>query len=137
MAVRGGGEEVAMSEQDRGGLDRGAVKWAVKEALDELLAIGEARIASRFEGGSIVLRPARGETQEKAIPIDVFFHKITMVRDRLRVLEQRINSHPRLTDSEKVELQQYITRVYGSLTSFNVLFKDKDDWFVGARGGGD
>ncbi|PYS97410.1 MAG: hypothetical protein DMF50_00875 [Acidobacteria bacterium] len=124
-----------MSDAGQGGLDRGAVKWALKEALDELLALGDAPIAARFEGGTIVLRPGKGDTQEKSIPIEVFFHKITMARDRLRVLEQKINSHPRLSDAEKVEMQQYVTRVYGSLTSFNVLFKDKDDWFVGARGG--
>jgi hypothetical protein len=125
-----------MSDEGTTGLDRGAVKWAVKEALDELLGLGEVRMASRFEGGSIVIRPGKPGTQEKVIPIDVLFHKITMVRDRLRVLEQRVNSHPKLSPEERVELQQYVTRAYGSLTSFNVLFRDRDDWFVGARGSG-
>ena len=125
-----------MSDETASGLDRGAVKWAVKEALDELLGLGEVRLASRFEGGTLVIRPGKPGTQEKTIPIDVFFHKVTMVRDRLRVLEQRINTHAKLSDEDRVELQQYVTRVYGSLTSFNVLFKDKSDWFIGARGEG-
>lgn len=115
-------------------LDRGAVKWALKDALDELLGLSDIRLSGRFEGGTLILRPGKTDTQEKAIPIEVFFHKITMVRDRLRVLEQRINSHPKLGAEDRVELQQYITRIYGSLTSFNVLFKDKDHWFIGARG---
>ena len=119
---------------EAGGLDRSQVKWALKEALDELLGLGEARLAGRFEGGTLVIRPGKPGTQEKVVPIDVFFHKITMVRDRLRVLEQRINSHPKLTPEDRVELQQYVTRAYGSLTSFNVLFRDRDDWFIGARG---
>jgi hypothetical protein len=126
-------EENEVIDEDREGLDRQAVKWAVKEALDELLGLGEARLASRFEGGALVLKPAKADAQEKSIPIAVFFHKITMVRDRLRVLEQRINNHPKLNENERVELQQYVTRVYGSLTSFNVLFKEKDDWFIGSR----
>jgi hypothetical protein len=67
------------------------------------------------------------------MPIDTFFHKIVMVRDRLRVMEQKINSSKNLDDQEKVDLQQYITRIYGSLTSFNVLFKNKSDQFVGER----
>jgi len=123
-----------MSEEGVGGLDRKGVKWALKEALDELLGLSDVHLASRFEGGSLVLRPGKPGTQEKSIPIDLFFHKIIMVRDRLRVLEQRINNHPKLANDERVELQQYVTRAYGSLTSFNVLFKNKDDWFVGARG---
>lgn len=120
-------------EQEHPALDRREVKRAVKEAVDELLGLGEVRLASRFEGGVLALRPGREGAQEKSIPIDVFFHKITMVRDRLRVLEQRINSHPKLNESDKIEMQQYVTRIYGSLTSFNVLFKEKDDWFIGSR----
>lgn len=119
---------------DTPGLDKGAVKWALKEALDELLGLSDVRLATRFEGGSLILKPGRSDAQEKAIPIEVFFHKITMARDRLRVLEQKINAHPKLAEEDKIELQQYVTRVYGTLTSFNVLFKDKDDWFIGARG---
>ena len=122
-----------MDEQEASVLDKRAVKWALKEALDEILGLGDARLAGRFEGGSLILKPGKSDTQEKAIPIEVFFHKITMVRDRLRVLEQRINSHPKLDEADKVEMQQYVARASGSLTSFNVLFKDKDDWFVGVR----
>ena len=122
-----------MSEDDREILTRRDVKQSVKEAIDELLGLGEARMAGRFNGGTVVIRPGKGDTQEKVIPIDVLFHKITMVRDRLRVLEQRINSHARLTEEDKVELQQYVTRAYGSLTSFNVLFRDRQDWFMGSK----
>jgi hypothetical protein len=122
-----------VNDEEHEGLDRRDVKWAVKEAVDELLSLGEVRLASRFEGGVLLLKPGKDGTQEKSIPIGVFFHKITMVRDRLRVLEQRINNHPKLNESDKVEMQQYVTRIYGSLTSFNVLFKEKDDWFIGSR----
>ena len=126
-----------MGDGEIQGLTRRDVKQAVKEAVDELLGLGEARLQGRFAGGTLVLRPGKSDTQEKVIPIDAFFHKVTMVRDRLRVLEQRINAHPKLSDEDKVELQQYVTRCYGSLTSFNVLFRDRAEWFIGAREPGD
>ena len=88
-------------------------------------------LSAKWEGGEVVLRPGKPGLQEKVIPIDVFFHKIVMVRDRLRVLEQKINANKVLSDVEKVELQQYVTRIYGSLTSFNVLFGQRDDQFRG------
>ena len=80
------------------------------------------------------MKPGSRELQEKTIPIEAFFHKIVMLRDRLRVLEQKINAHAVLSDEEKVDMQQYITRIYGSLTTFNVLFADKSDQFVGEKG---
>jgi hypothetical protein len=126
-----------MSDETGEALDARAVKHAVKEAIDELLGLGEVRMAGRFQGGTLVIRPGKADTQEKVIPIEALFHKVTMVRDRLRVLEQRLNTHPKLNDEERVELQQYVTRAYGSLTSFNVLFRDREDWFVGSRGAGD
>ena len=79
----------------------------------------------------MVLKPGDEDLKSKEIPVETFFHKIVMLRDRLRVLEQNINSHNKLSDEDKVNLQQYITRCYGSLTTFNVLFDRKEDWFKG------
>ncbi len=91
-------------------------------------------LGNKWVGGKIILQPSDLSIKAKEIPIEMFFHKIVMVRDRLRVLEQHINSHKVLSDEEKIDLQQYITRIYGSLTTFNVLFKDKEDYFVGEKG---
>jgi hypothetical protein len=93
-------------------------------------------IGDRWLGGHLVLKPGRAGTQEKTVPIDAFFRKIVGVRDKLRVLEQRINSHPKLDDADRLQLQEYITKAYGSLTTFNVLFADPADRFVGTGGGG-
>ncbi|MEI6900858.1 MAG: hypothetical protein WCL00_13345 [Bacteroidota bacterium] len=83
--------------------------------------------------GKLIMVPGEQGLKEKELPIEAFFHKVVMVRDRLRVLEQKINTSA-LSDEEKVELQQYITRCYGSLTTFNILFKNKEDQFVGEKG---
>jgi len=90
-------------------------------------------LGDRWLGGKLILQPADPSLKPKDMPIDDFFHKIVMLRDRLRVLEQNISSSKNLSDEEKVNIQQYITRCYGSLTSFNVLFKNKEQWFVGDK----
>jgi hypothetical protein len=79
------------------------------------------------------LQPMDQSLKPKDIPVETFFHKIVMLRDRLRVLEQKINSHPKMSEEDKIDMQQYITRIYGSLTTFNVLFRDKDNYFVGEK----
>lgn len=97
-------------------------------ALNEVVPLGE-----KWIGGKMLLQPANSDLKPKEIPVESFFHKIVMLRDRLRVLEQNINSHDKLTDEEKVNFQQYITRIYGSLTTFNILFSEKEHYFVGAK----
>jgi len=118
----------------RTGLTLAEVEEAITFVLNKYQGLTQiVKIGDKWKGGSLVMKPANSELQPKDIPIETFFHKIVMVRDRLRVLEQNINSHPNLTDEEKVEMQQYITRAYGSLTTFNVLFAEKDDYFVGQK----
>lgn len=105
---------------------------AVQNVFDQYYDVSDiVELGDKWEGGVMELRPGKEGLKSKEIPIETFFHKIVMVRDRLRVLEQNINSHKVLSDEEKVHLQQYITRVYGSLTTFNVLFSAKSDYFSG------
>ena len=91
-------------------------------------------LGDKWKGGTMILQSGDRSIKPKEVPIDAFFHKIVMARDRLRVLEQQINGHKGLSDEEKVNLQQYITRIYGSFTTFNVLFKNKEQWFIGEKG---
>lgn len=91
-------------------------------------------LGDRWQKGMLLIHPADKSLKPKEIPIEDFFHKIVMLRDRLRVMEQQINANKKLSDEDKVNLQQYITRIYGTLTTFNVLFKNKEQWFVGEKG---
>ncbi|MBP8792655.1 MAG: hypothetical protein KBH29_05700 [Lutibacter sp.] len=109
------------------------VENTLKKMLKQWSDISEiVPIADKWKGGNMILEPGDSNLQSKEIPIDTFFHKIVMVRDRIRVMEQKINSS-NLDDQEKVDLQQYITRIYGSLTTFNILFKIKEQQFSGSK----
>jgi len=96
--------------------------------VTEIVALGD-----KWKNGVMILKPGDTTLKEKEITIETFFHKIVMLRDRLRVMEQRINAHKLLSDEDKFDLQQYITRIYGSLTTFNVLFKHQGDYFIGDK----
>jgi hypothetical protein len=97
--------------------------------VSEVVPLGD-----KWKGGTMLLQPADKSQKPKEVPVEIFFHKIVMLRDRLRVLEQQLNAHKQLSDEEKVNFQQYITRIYGTLTTFNVLFRNKEQWFVGEKG---
>jgi hypothetical protein len=105
---------------------------AIREVLRE--ESQHVALAPKWEGGTLVLKPRDPQLQPKEIPLDQLLHKVVMIRDRLRVLEQKINAHEKLSDAEKVDMQSYVTKCYGSLTTFNVLFRDDRDRFVGDKG---
>ena len=116
------------------GLDMEVIEEALRNVLDEMSGITHVvEMADKCEGGNLIMQPGAEGLQSKEIPMETFFHKIVMMRDRLRVLEQSINSHKVLSDQDKVGLQQYISRCYGSMTTFNVLFTDKEDYFKGEK----
>jgi hypothetical protein len=111
------------------GMDRDGLKQVLRELLEAENLYGYPELGQRWEGGTLVLKPADPENQPKEVPLEGFFHKIVMLRDRLRVLEAKINGHDKLSERDKVELQGYISKCYGTLTTFNVLFSDKADHF--------
>ena len=110
-------------------VDRNGLKQVIRELLEEETMYGYVDMHSKWQGGEIEMKPGNTDLQSKSLPIDTLFHKIVMVRDKLRVLEAKINANDALSEGDKVDMQQYITRCYGSLTSFNVLFADKSDQF--------
>ena len=115
-------------------MTREELKDLIREAMDEERGGGVAPLAPKWEGGVAMLKPRDPALQPKELPLESLFHKVVMIRDRLRVLEQKINANSKLTDAEKVDLQAYITACYGSLTTFNVLFRDREDGFAGTGG---
>lgn len=124
----------APEEKPKNSLTLAEIEKILRFVLEEQGALQEiVPLSDKWTGGNMLLQPANPALKPKEIPVESFFHKIVMVRDRLRVLEQNINSHPSLSDQEKVNMQQYITRIYGSLTTFNILFSDKEHYFVGVK----
>jgi len=108
------------------------VEKSLREILKKWSDVSEiVAIADKWKGGTMILQPKDSNLSNKEIPIDTFFHKIIMLRDRLRVMEQKINASRTLEEQDKIDLQQYITRCYGSLTTFNVLFKNNSQQFKG------
>lgn len=125
-------EVIEAAEDDVDTVSFYEVERSLKAILKKWSDVSEVvTIADKWKGGKLILEPGDTNLQSKELPIDTLFHKITMVRDRLRVMEQKINASKNLDEQEKADLQQYITRSYGSLTSFNVLFKLKSQQFVG------
>lgn len=108
----------------------------LREVIRDELGVSDTELGGRWQGGEVILKPGKEGTQEKRIPIEMLFNKIIMIRDKLRVLEQKINTNGKLTAEEKVQMQQYVTGCYGSLTTFNVLFAEKSDQFIGQKGDG-
>ena len=114
-------------------LDVETLEWRYGPTPSVEMGLTAVVPAEKWRGGELVLRPGKPGLQEKKWPIESFFHKIVMIRNRLRTLEQQVNASD-LSDDVKVKLQTYVTGCYGSLTSFNVLFADEDDHFKGTGG---
>ena len=132
--VRSGGAALAVSTlpEDLLSMTRDEFAEVIREVLRDEVA--HVPIAPKWDGGAVILKPQDPALQPKELPLEQLFHKIVMIRDRLRVLEQKINANAKLSDAEKVDMQQYVTKCYGTLTTFNVLFRDEKDRFVGEKG---
>lgn len=112
-------------------MDQEEFRRVLREVMLDELGVRDVELGDRWQNGELVLVPGKAGTQEKRIPIDSLFRKVVLIREKLRVLEQKINNHEKLDDNDRLQLQQYVTQCYGSLTTFNVLFRNKDDQFSG------
>lgn len=121
---------VTLTAQDGGALD---LELLLRRVIREETGLTPVPMAEKWRGGEMILRPGKAGLQEKGWPIETFFHKVVMLRNRLRVLEQQING-AEIPEDLKVKLQSYITGCYGTLTSFNVLFAEEEDRFHGISG---
>lgn len=113
------------------------IKALIRQVIknqNDYLGIKDVEMANKWQGGTVILKPGNPELKSSEISIDMLFKKVISVREKLRVLEQKINNHPKLDDLEKVELQQYVTRCYGSLTTLNIFFRKEEDKFHGQEG---
>ncbi|SKA07980.1 hypothetical protein [Sediminibacterium ginsengisoli] len=127
-------EQADATESPAAGISLADIEMALNNILEQRMHEFQlVPMANKWNDGMLVMQPKDDSLQAKEMPIETFFHKIVMVRDRLRLIEQKINAHKVLTDEEKVDIQQYITGVYGSLTSFNILFKETHHQFRGAK----
>ena len=124
-------QHIALEDEEGDSMDRATLKGILADVLDEALGLSDAPMHPKFRGGKVLVQPGNAELKPHELDIEVLFKKVVMVRDRLRVLEQKINAQDKLTADEKAQMQVYITGCYGSLTSFNYLFRERDDWFVG------
>jgi hypothetical protein len=115
-------------------MDADEFRSILRDVIRDELGVSNVDIAGKWDGGEVIIKAGKEGVQDKHIPIDSLFHKIVMIRDKLRVLEQKVNAHPKLSDEEKVQMQQYVTQCYGTLTTFNVLFADREDGFIGQKG---
>ncbi len=110
-------------------VDRDTLRDVLLEVMESYIAIDDVELAPKWAGGTMTLQPEDPDLKPQVVPVETFFHKIVMLRDRLRVLEAKVNGNKRLEPAEKVQLQQYISQCYGSLTTFNTLFRNKEDKF--------
>jgi hypothetical protein len=115
-------------------MDADEFREVLRDVIREELGVTEVALGGRWQGGEVIMKPGKEGTAEKRVPIEALFRKIIGIRDKLRVLEQKVNAHPKLTDEEKLQMQQYVTACYGALTTFNVLFAERADSFVGQKG---
>lgn len=117
-------------------MDMDALKSFLVALVEEEFGPKPVEIGPRWAGGTLVMKPT-GDQQAKEVPLEIFFKKLTGIRESLRVLEQKLNNHDGLSAEDKATFQGYITKCYGSMTTFNILFKNDKDKFVGAGSGGD